>query len=321
MRSERRLRWNASSSASTDRIRADRSPGAPCDARVPSRLRHRGGMLDPLLDRLGVLSAAQLDAMGVTRRSRDEAVARGRLVRVRRGWFARPDADRTVVDAVRAEGCVSCASALRLRGAWVPEGLAGRHVRHADHRREQGRRGCLPHGGNPPVRAALDDLETAFRCVLRCGSAEDVVVIADSLLHLRLVTLEDLAASARSAPRWVTGLLATTDRAESGLESIVRVRLRSCRLRVRAQVWIGARRVDLVVGDRLVIECDGAEHHGGWAAQSADRARDRALVASGYLVMRVTYRQVLDDWPAIEQEILAVVRRREHRWPRRRDAV
>ena len=161
----------------------------------------------------------------------------------------------------------------------------------------------------------------AFRCVLRCGSVEDVIVIADSLLHLRLATREELAAWARDAPQRIASRLEETDAAESGLESIVRVRLRSRRLRVRAQVRIGPRRVDLVVGDRLIIECDGAEHHGGWEAQASDRARDRALLAAGYLVMRVTYRQVLDDWPTIEQEILAVVRRREHRWPRRRDAV
>lgn len=278
-------------------------------------------MLDPLLLRHGVLSTTQLDLVGLARADRDAAIRSGRLVRIRRGWYARTDADDEAVAAVRAQGCVSCASVLRMRGVWVPETLAGRHVRHADHRREQGRRGCRPHGSNPPVRAAIDDIETAFRCVLRCGSAEDVVVVADSLLHLRLASADELRAWMRTAPRRVAALLDATDVAESGLESIVRVRLRSCNLRVRTQVWIGRRRVDLLVGDRLVIECDGAEHHGTWAAHAEDRARDRALVAEGYTVMRVTYRQVLDDWPSIEQQVLDVVRRRGHRWPRRQDAV
>lgn len=248
-------------------------------------------------------------------------MAGGSLIRIRRGWYATPDADATIVGAVRGEGCVSCASALRLRGVWVPETLDAKHVRHADHRRERGRTGCRPHGANPPVVAAVDDVETAFRCVLRCGSDEDVIVTADSLLHLRLATREDLAAWARAAPERALALLGAADVAESGLESMTRVRLRSRRLRVRTQVWIGRRRVDILVGDRLVIECDGAEHHSGWTAQAADRARDRELVAAGSVVMRVTYRQVLDEWPSIEQEILAVVRRRGHRWPRRRDAV
>jgi len=278
-------------------------------------------MIDQLLLRIGVLSAAQLDDIGWTRRPRESAIADGRLLRIRRGWFARPGADPSAVAAIQADGCLSCASALRLRRVWVPESLAGSHVRHADHRREQGRRGCLPFGANPPVRAAVDDLETAFRCALRCGSGEDVVVIADSVLHRGLATREELASWMRDAPQRIASRLEATDAAESGLESIVRLRLRSQRLLVRAQVRIGRWRVDLVVGDRLIIECDGAEHHRGWDAQASDRARDRALLAAGYLVMRVTYRQVLDDWPTIEQEVLAIVRRREHRWPRRRDAV
>lgn len=173
-------------------------------------------MLDPLLRRLGVLSTSQLEREGLSKRLRDAAVARGSLIRIRRGWYATPDADATVVAAVRGEGCVSCASALRLHGVWLPETLDARHVRHADHRREQGRTGCRPHGTNPPVAAAIDDVETAFRCVLRCGSDEDVVVIADSLLHLRLATNEDLAAWARAAPGRTLALLGTTDVAESG---------------------------------------------------------------------------------------------------------
>lgn len=277
-------------------------------------------MIDPLLVRLGVLSTSQLTDLGLARRDRDRAVADGGLVHVRVGWYARADADARVVAAVRAEGCVSCASALRLRGVWVPEAMGLDHVRHARHRREQGRRGCRPHGAIPPVRTAVDDLETAFRCALRCGSPEDIVVIADSVLHLGLATRDELASWSAAAPRWVAGLLEATDAAESGVESMVRIRLRGRRIGVRTQVWIGRRRVDIVVGDRLVIECDGAEHHGSWAAHAADRARDRALVAAGYRVIRVTYRQVVDDWAAVEQDILAVVRRGDHRWPRRRDA-
>ncbi|GAA2175184.1 hypothetical protein GCM10009846_24090 [Agrococcus versicolor] len=159
----------------------------------------------------------------------------------------------------------------------------------------------------------MDDVETAFRCVLRCGSDEDVVVVADSLLHRGDATRDELERWMRDAPARVRALLARVDAAESGLESIVRIRLRSCGIRVRTQVWIGRRRVDLLVGDRLVVECDGAEHHAGWTAHAADRERDRELVAAGYVVVRVTYRQVVDDWEAVLQDVLAIVRRRGHR--------
>lgn len=162
------------------------------------------------------------------------------------------------------------------------------------------------------MTSAVDDVETAFRCVLRCGSDEDIIVIADSLLHRRDATRDALERWMRDAPARVRALLASVDVAESGLESIVRVRLRACGIRVRTQVWIGRRRVDLLIGDRLVVECDGAEHHAAWEAHAADRARDRALVAAGYVVVRVTYRQVIDEWDAVLQDLLAVVRRRGH---------
>ncbi len=36
---------------------------------------------------------------------------------------------------------------------------------------------------NHPSASVIDDIETSFRCVLRCGSREDIVVVVDSLLH------------------------------------------------------------------------------------------------------------------------------------------
>lgn len=109
------------------------------------------------------------------------------------------------------------------------------------------------------------------------------------------------------------------DAAESGLETMVRVRLRSCGVAVRTQVVVRRSRVDLLVGQRLVIECDGGEHDASWQAQGADRARDRELIAAGSLVVRPAYDQIVHDWPAAERDLLALVRRGAHRAPRRRD--
>ncbi|WP_157674737.1 type IV toxin-antitoxin system AbiEi family antitoxin domain-containing protein [Agrococcus jejuensis] len=275
-------------------------------------------MIDPLIRQHGVLTVAQLERLGLDRASREAAVRAGALLRVRPGWYARADASPTVVAAVKAGGCVSCASALRLRGAWVPAALDRTHVRRA--RRSDGirpPRDCRPHGPLPPVTSAIDDLETAFRCLLRCGSIEDVVVVADSLLHRRLATRDELNSWMRGAPSRIRALLDEVDVAESGTESMTRFRLRRRNVRVRTQVWIGRRRVDMVVGDLLVIECDSDEHHGSWQAHSADRERDRILVADGYVVVRLTYRQIVDDWPTVERDLLAIIRRGAHRRPRR----
>ena len=45
-----------------------------------------------------------------------------------------------------------------------------------------------------------------------------------------------------------------------------------------------------------------------------DRAHDLELASRGYLVVRVTYRQVMQLWDTVEAAILAITQRREHRW-------
>lgn len=271
-------------------------------------------MPEPLVAQLGILTTLQLASLGWSKWQIERAVRVGALERVRPGWFARAATPQALA-AVRAGGCISCCSALRLRGAWVPE-RKGWHVRSG----VRGGRGCRPYGPRPPVTSVVDDLATAYRCLLRCGTREDIVVVSDSLLHARLASLDALHAWAAAAPKRVRAALELVDgRAESGTETMVRLRLRTLRIATRVQVRLApGTRVDLLVGDRLVIECDSREHHADTAAYEADRARDRRLLALGCIVMRVTYRQVHDDWPAIERDILAIVRRGDHRRPRHR---
>ncbi|WP_299573327.1 DUF559 domain-containing protein [uncultured Williamsia sp.] len=75
----------------------------------------------------------------------------------------------------------------------------------------------------------------------------------------------------------------------------------------------GVGRVDLLVGERLVIEVDSHAHHTGVERYEADRARDRRLVQLGYVVLRLSYHQVVHDWPETEKVVLDLIRRREHR--------
>ena len=103
----------------------------------------------------------------------------------------------------------------------------------------------------------------------------------------------------------------------SGLETLARLHLRGHNLQVRSQVQImGVGRVDLVVGDRLVLELDSRAHHTDHDAYERDRARDLELVRRGYLVVRVTYLQVMTGWANVERAILEITRRGEHRWQR-----
>ena len=68
----------------------------------------------------------------------------------------------------------------------------------------------------------------------------------------------------------------------------------------RTNARLAGYEVDLLWrGPRLVVEVDGFAYHGSRAAFEADRLRDAALAASGFRVMRVTWRQLEDEPEAV----------------------
>jgi Protein of unknown function (DUF559) len=80
------------------------------------------------------------------------------------------------------------------------------------------------------------------------------------------------------------------------------------------------RNVDLAVGgrffevdcmwraQRLIVELDGGAAHGTWRASERDRERDRILTVDGWNVVRVTWRQLRDDAPAVIADLRRLLR-------------
>lgn len=166
--------------------------------------------------------------------------------------------------------------------------------------------------------AGIDDAAAAVACVIGCAAFESAVVAMDSAINRRLISAEDVKANCSSTPRGRVIARALDPASESGLETLARLRLRRLQVRVRTQVAIDlVGRVDLLVGDRLVIELDGRAWHDRPGDFESDRRRDRELVALGYLVLRASYAQVMGEWNVIEEQILGLVRSRRHLWPRR----
>jgi hypothetical protein len=54
---------------------------------------------------------------------------------------------------------------------------------------------------------------------------------------------------------------------------------------------------------RLIVELDGRAVHGTTASFERDRARDRALNIAGWRVIRITWRQLIDDAEELEEDI------------------
>ncbi|MGA1838659.1 DUF559 domain-containing protein [Herbiconiux sp. 11R-BC] len=279
----------------------------------------------------GVASITSLTTEGVTSRELTAAVNRGDLVRVRRGWFALAGADPRAVAAVRVGGTLSCTTLLRRHKVWCADDSrlhvrvspkAGRVSSPFDRARPLStHHPVLLHrpGWARPAKAPVDDMATALALAVTCQHRLDALVTLDSALNRELISRSGLQDALAPLPAKYRQLLALVDPAsQSGLETKARVTLRSRRIRIRSQVLIpGVGHVDLLLGDRLVLELNGHEWHSKKADFEEDRRRDLELTRLGYLVVRLSYAQVMWQWPECEAVILELVRDRKHLWPRR----
>ncbi|GAA1479658.1 type IV toxin-antitoxin system AbiEi family antitoxin domain-containing protein [Gordonia sinesedis] len=275
----------------------------------------------------GVYSWAELAADGVTQAQLRRAFRDGTAVKVRHGWYALGGADPQVIAAVAAGGAMSCVSALDRYGVWVPPTPKLLHVRgNSSTWRSTSHDYCRQYQRPQPVRHAIDGPDIALRHALRCLEPDGIVAVCDSLLNLSrnpqtmLLRPHEIVAAFDGAPERVRACLSRTDgRAQSGLESLVRQWLRGRGVSVRVQVWIpGLGHVDLLVGERLIIEVDGRAHHTGASNYAEDRRRDRVAASQNLLRMRLTYENVMFGWDDVVGDILAAVHHRYHRAPRSR---
>ncbi|MEP9415168.1 type IV toxin-antitoxin system AbiEi family antitoxin domain-containing protein [Gordonia sp. VNQ95] len=264
----------------------------------------------------GVFSWTELSRRGFSQAQVARMVRGGDLHLLRRGWYATGYAHPLVVQAVSAGGVCSCVTALDLHGIWVVARGNRAHVRarKAAHN-AGGRRFCKQFSGPEPEIYPLDDIPTALRHALRCLDAEGIVAACDSILNQDLLDMADLVATFATAPLDIRDLLELCDgRAQSGTESIVRLRFRAMGLRFDIQVKIvGLGHVDFLIGDRLIVEIDSIEFHDKSPEQrEADRLRDEIAHRLGYIPLRMSYNRVMFEWKDAAETITDLVRRREH---------
>lgn len=257
-----------------------------------------------LQDTVGVATVARL-------------IREQKAIRIRRGWIAVGNAPQDQVLAVRRGGVLSCMSALKRQGVWVPEDI-NLHVR-GNQWAVRNRKGpfCRRFGRPEPEYGAMDDIPTALTYAARCLDAEGFVVVCDSLLHLKLMSFAEIEHLFGSAPDSLQRLLGRLDaRAESGPESMMRFRLQSKNVDLEIQVEIdGVGRVDMLIGQWLIIEIDGYEYHGGKPMFTKDRLRFAAAHNLGYTPLGFSYEQVVFDQAATLDRIMTAIRNGAHRRP------
>lgn len=263
----------------------------------------------------GIARGRDLNRQGVTRKALCRAVAGETLVRIRDGVYAVPDIDPAVYSAAEHGGELCCASALRARGIWVLEPIPRSHVWVGPGGRvHHGRCRCVTHRDAGRSAFGTVSLVHALVQIAGCLGAESFFAAFESAWNRALLTSADrneIRSRLRAGMRWLVDLARPTS--DSGLESLLRLRLYRRGIIVESQVWIDrVGRVDFLLAGRIILEVDGRENHDGQSLRHKDLRRDAAAAAQGYETLRFDYAMVVHSWPDVEAAILgrlALVRR------------
>jgi very-short-patch-repair endonuclease len=273
----------------------------------------------------GVVRQSTLSAQGFSKYAVAEAVADGQILRVRRSWLAVPDADPYLFAAARAGVVLTCVTHARRLGLWVLEsdqphvGAPGHSGGVRIETREDLDTGesvpkAVVHWSRPLIARApgtlVDPIENVLELIAQCQPFEAALAVWESALRQQridplAIARLPLSASARAV------LERASPFSDSGLETLVVPRLGWMKLRMVPQAWVCGHRVDFLIGDRLVLQIDGA-HHVGFQREQ-DIRHDAQLMLRGFHVIRVGYRQIVEDWPSVQDLILRAVAQGLHR--------
>lgn len=255
----------------------------------------------------GVATTRTLFRSGARAHHLRQATLAGALIRPRRGWYALPSIDSDLHRAVRSGVIITCISRAKRLGLWVRIENELHVAAPARNARVHAER-CRVHWGAPLEPRAPDCVEDSvvntLNYVAQCQPFERALVIWESALNKRLTALEvlnrlPLSKSARELAAHSTPF------ADSGLETTFFARLKFLPVRITPQAWVLGHRVDFLIGDRLVVQLDGATHAG--AQRTQDIRHDSELRLRGYSVFRFSYSDVIDDWPSVQSRVMSAV--------------
>lgn len=285
-------------------------------------------------------TTAELLERGRSPRQIRRALQEQVVTQVRKGHFVTPGAAPDVVRAVRLGGVATATTGARALGLWTPPdpspGVGAAPGSRAPDRlhvalRRNAARLRDPDDAAAPFRSSssvvlhwtdgtglagagrtrVAPVPLLLKHAFDSLPPEHALAVLDSALHHRHLREEDLPRLAAMLPERLRPVAMAADgRADSGIESIVRHRLRARGLRVEIIVGLrGIGTVDMLVEGCLVIECDGYEFHHDEAAFARDRKRDLNAARQRYRTLRLTWSAVLFDWPSVEEAVFAALGR------------
>lgn len=269
---------------------------------VVSALRRRGG----------IARGRTLRSDGVGDHLIRAAVRDGVVLRPRKGMIALRGTDPAVLAAIEVGVVLTCVTQAARMKLWTFD-TDEWHVAADPHskllRAPKQKAGkthvhwMLPAVPRPP-ECFEDSIENVLGIVAVCQPYEHALAMWESALSKRMVTKEELSGLGLGdrARRLLDDVMPFAD---SGLETVVVPRLRWLRLPLRRQIVIAGHRVDLLIGDRLILQIDGGHHVD--AQRMADNEHDARLRLMGYHVIRVGYAQVVDDWATVQDLVMRAV--------------
>nr|WP_243847454.1 DUF559 domain-containing protein [Microbacterium ulmi] len=258
-------------------------------------------------------------AAGCTSRGLRASVASGELLRPRLGTYALPGTSDLAMRALGVGGLLACVSAARSLGLWTLDDGEGSnpHVWIAPTRNTSREvlDGCRIHRDTliDPPRGPSVGIVDVLRQLLRCHGIETFFTALESALRQGILGRRASERLRRAIPRehrWLVDF-ARSD-ADSGLESLLRLRLHAIGMTLAPQVEIpGVGRVDFVVGDCLILETDGATHEG--AGRHRDLVRDAVAMSLGFITLRFDYAMIVHEWELVELAVVGALARNRHR--------
>jgi very-short-patch-repair endonuclease len=261
----------------------------------------------------GVLTTAQLAAAGLGANAVAHRVTHGRLVRLHRGVFrvgplaAPRGAEMAAVLATG--GVLSHHTAANLWGIRPHRGVVHISVAGEARKRRPGVQIHRSHSLNAAVQDGLP-LTTPARTIhdlATCLPQHELDRAVEQAQILRLATRDEIAADmprrGRAALRAALNHEPQLTRSEA--ERRLLALIRQARLpRPRTNVVVHGYEVDLLWPEqRLIVEVDGYAYHSTRHAFERDRARDAALQAAGYRVVRFTWRQIVHEPHAVVAQL------------------
>ncbi len=253
----------------------------------------------------GVAGRASLLRLTTARRLA-AAVKSKDVIRVRRGRYRLPDADRALARAIELGGVASHLSAAQLHGWEVafPSTTPWVTVPRNSKEKQSPRHHLFYADISQERRHVTSAMRTVIDCARRLPFAA-ALAVADSAIRHADVDLVALAQEARAVRGKGAEQARRVARHASGLaanpfESVLRAIALDAGLDAVPQLAIEIRGVTVHpdVGDRerrIVLEADSWEFHAGKHAHERDCWRYTVLVVGGWVVLRFTWHQVMHD--------------------------